>query len=261
MRRRRSPELVIALLLATATVARAQTPPSTAPAEPTAAEAKPDADANGAKGDQQTFFGFGNGTKSKEPITITSDTLEYEYKDGIIVYRGDVLAVQGEVKIKSNELRITLAKTDDGKKKSGDNAVGALDDASASKLQSVVATGSVRIDQGTRWAVGGKATFDQSNRTLVLTENPVMHDGPNEVAGDRVVVFLDENRSMVEGGRKRVKAVLFPGKDGKDGKDGKPGAATPAKAPNGTNAGPAPAKAAEAKPAPGVVSKAGEAAR
>jgi lipopolysaccharide export system protein LptA len=256
MRRRRSPELAVVLLLGTAMGVRAQTPPSTAPAEPPAAEAKPDADANGAKGDQQTFFGFGNGTKSKEPITITSDTLEYEYKDGIIVYRGDVLAVQGETKIKSNELRIILAKTDDGKKKNGNDAVGALDDASASKLQSVVATGSVRIDQGARWAVGGKATFDQSNRTLVLTENPVMHDGPNEVAGDRVVVFLDENRSVVEGGRKRVKAVLFPGKDGKDGK---PGAAAPAKAAGGTNA--APAKAADAKPAPGAVSKAGEAAR
>ena len=78
----------------------------------------------------------------------------------------------------------------------------------------MVASGSVRIDQGTRWAVGGKATFDQSNRTLVLTESPVLHDGPNEVAGDRVVVYLDEDRSVVEGGRKRVKAVLFPGKDG-----------------------------------------------
>ena len=263
MRRRRSPELAVALLLATATV-RAQTPPSTTPGEPPAAEAKPDTDANGTKGDQQkgdqqTFFGFGNGTKSKEPITITSDTLEYEYKDGIIVYRGDVLAVQGETKIKSNELRITLAKTDDGKKKNGDNAVGALDDASASKLQSVVATGSVRIDQGTRWAVGGKATFDQSNRTLVLTESPVLHDGPNEVAGDRVVVYLDENRSVVEGGRKRVKAVLFPGKDGKEG----PGAA--AKAADGkaapVAAKPADTKATDAKPAPGDVSKAGEAAR
>ena len=246
MRRRRSPELALALLFATVTVVRAQTPPTTAPAEPPAGDTKSDTDANGGKGDQQTFFGFGNGTKSKEPITITSDTLEYEYKDGVIVYRGDVLAVQGETKIKSNELRITLAKTDDGKgngngkKKTGSDAVGALDDASASKLQSVVATGSVRIDQGARWAVGGKATFDQSNRTLVLTENPVMHDGPNEVAGDRVVVYLDENRSVVEGGRKRVKAVLFPGKDGKPG---------------------APAKAADAKAAPGAVSKAGEAAR
>ena len=53
---------------------------------------------------------------------------------------------------------------------------------------------------------------------------------------------------MVEGGRKRVKAVLFPGKDGKDGKPGAPAKAVDT-------------KAADAKPAPGAVSKAGEAAR
>jgi lipopolysaccharide export system protein LptA len=154
------------------------------------------------------------GTRSKEPITITADNLVYEYKDGVIVYRGDVLAVQGDVKVRSNELRITLAKSDDDAKPSGAKAASDLDDASSSKLQEVVASGNVRIDQGTRWAVGGKATFDQTNRTLVLTDNPVLHDGPNEVAGDRVVVYLDQDRSVVEGGRKRVKAVLFPGKNG-----------------------------------------------
>ena len=79
-------------------------------------------------------------------------------------------------------------------------------------MQEIVATGNVRIDQGTRWAVGGRATYNQQQRTMVLTENPVLHDGPNEVAGDRVVVFIDENRSVVEGGRKRVKAVVFPNK-------------------------------------------------
>ena len=170
------------------------------PLDTVPAEAKPAA----------KFGGFGS-TRSKDPITITADTLEYEYKDGIVVYRGDVLAVQGEVKIRSNELRITLAKTDDGKQ-TGAKAASELDSGAASKLQAVVASGSVRIDQGTRWAVGGKATFDQTARTLILTEDPVLHDGPNEVAGDRVVVYLDEDRSVVEGGRKRVKAVLFPGK-------------------------------------------------
>jgi len=176
-------------------------------------------------------------TRSKEPITITADNLEYQYSDGVITYRGDVLAVQGEVKVRSNELRITLMRDDNangGKKQSGAKAASDLDNADASKLQSVVASGSVRIDQGTRWAVGGKATFEQSNRTLVLTENPVLHDGPNEVAGDRVVVFLDEDRSVVEGGRKRVKAVLFPGKDG---------------AASGAKAGAKPDASPDAKPA------------
>jgi len=191
-------------------------------------DAKPtDAKAPDAK-DSGGFLSM-RGTHSKEPITITSDNLVYEYKDGVIVYRGSVVAVQGDVKVTSNELRITLAKSDDDAKKSGAKAASDLDDASTSKVQEVVASGNVRIDQGTRWAVGGKATFDQANRTLVLTENPVLHDGPNEVAGDRVVVFLDQDRSIVEGGRKRVKAVLFPGKnDGAPAAGGKPQAATAA---------------------------------
>ena len=122
----------------------------------------------------------------------------------------------GDVKMRSNELRITLA--DDGESKEAKPA-GGLEQPSVGKLREVIASGNVRIDQGARWAVGGKATFDQRRRTLVLTENPVLHDGPNEVAGDRVVVYLDENRSVVEGGdRKRVKAVLYPGKDGAEKK-------------------------------------------
>lgn len=172
-----------------------------------------------------SFLGL-SGRQSNEPITITSDNLEYEYKDGVIVYRGDVVAVQGDVKVRSNELRITLAKS------AGQEDEAAPLGASSAKLEGVVASGNVRIDQGTRWAVGGKATFDQKNRTLVLTESPVLHDGPNEVAGDRVVVYLDEDRSVVEGGRRRVKAVLFPdgkdtkSKDGASGKDAKPDGAS-----------------------------------
>jgi lipopolysaccharide export system protein LptA len=210
MRRSRELGLVVALVAASSVYGQTPDPkpPETKPADAKAPDSK--------TGDAKP--GVLGLRSSKEPITITSDNLEYQYKDGIVVYRGDVLAVQGDVKVKSNELRITLVKSDDPK---AAKAGADLDDTSASKLQSVVAVGSVRIDQGARWAVGGKATFDQTNRTLVLTENPVLHEGPNEVAGDRVIVYLDEDRSIVEGGRKRVKAVLFPGKDKDNG--GKPG--------------------------------------
>src|SRR5262249_4574737 len=151
---------------------------------------------------------------------------EYLYQDGIVIYRGDVLAIQGDVKVKSNELRITLVKSDDsnGGKKVTAKAATDLDNADASKLQNVVATGNVRIDQRTKWAGSGKATFDQTKRTLVLTENPVVHDGPNEVLGDKITVYIDENRSIVDGGPKRVKATLIPGKEpgapGAEKKDG-----------------------------------------
>jgi lipopolysaccharide export system protein LptA len=165
-----------------------------------------------AKGDG--FFDAGDFGNRKEPIHITSDSLEYDYKTNVVVYRGDVIAIQGDMKVRSDTLTVTLA----GREGAGVPGAPEHDadpsKAGGQKVQQIVAVGNVRIDNGTRWATGGRAVFEQASRTLVLTETPVLHDGPNEVAGDRVLVYLDENRSVVEGGRKRVKAVVYPGKDG-----------------------------------------------
>ena len=171
------------------------------------------------------LFDLGTVDNHKEPITVNADTLEYDYKNNVVVYRGDVQAAQGEVKLRSDTLTVTFETVKDGTQpkaaekdatqpKAADPALPNPAAKGTQRVHEVVAVGSVRIDQGTRWATGGKAVFDQTRRTMVLTENPVLHEGPNEVAGDRVVVYLDENRSVVEGGRKRVKAILYPSKDG-----------------------------------------------
>ncbi len=178
------------------------------------------ADAAKEKDREPALFDMGTMGKSKEPITIDSDTLEYDYKNNIVVYRGDVHAAQGPTKIRSDTLRVTLEKTTNDQPPAPSASPTTTTpfpdppEKGQQKIHDVVALGNVRIDQGTRWATGGKAVFDQSTRTMVLTETPVLHDGPNEVAGDKVVVYLDENRSVVEGGRKRVKAVLYPAKGG-----------------------------------------------
>lgn len=146
------------------------------------------------------LFGLGREMGGKGPVTVTSKTLEYDYRKNVVIYRGDVQASQGNVRLRSDELTVRLVDAPGGEGSDGEGVT----------LQQVVAVGGVRIDQGTRWATGGRAVFDQEKRILLLTESPVLHDGPNEIAGDRVVVYLDEDRSVVEGGRGRVKAVLFP---------------------------------------------------
>jgi lipopolysaccharide export system protein LptA len=157
------------------------------------------------------------GLRTDEPITVSSRTLEFDYKNNVVVYRGDVQAAQADVHLRSDELTIRLRSADrkdtpkaPPKKEppAGDATLGGR-----VQLREVVATGNVRIDQGERWATGGRAVFDEDRRVLVLSEDPVLHDGPNRIAGDRVIVYLDENRSVVEGGDKRVKAVLFPERD------------------------------------------------
>jgi lipopolysaccharide export system protein LptA len=170
----------------------------------------------------------------KDPITVTADTLEYDYKKNVVVYHGDVQAAQGPVRLRADALTVTLrTQKDDPATPEPAHADDARHAAPADPLDQgqrvdqIVAVGNVRIDHGSRWATGGRAVFDQTARTLVLSETPVLHDGSNEVAGDRVVVYLDEDRSVVEGGRRRVKAVLYPGSDGGLARPSPPAAATP----------------------------------
>jgi lipopolysaccharide export system protein LptA len=150
------------------------------------------------------------GVRRDQPITVTARTLEFDYKQNVVVYRGDVQAVQGDVHLKSDTLTIRLASVDQKAGESGAPPAGDTTLGGRVQLRQVEAAGNVRIDQGERWATGGRAVYDEERRVLTLSEDPVLHDGPNQIAGDRVIVFLDENRSVVEGGDKRVKAVLFP---------------------------------------------------
>jgi lipopolysaccharide export system protein LptA len=158
--------------------------------------------------------------KSKEPIVVTSDRLEYDYRGNVVVYKGGVQATQGKLKITSDTLTVTFTEDKEKEKKNGQAPAesGLALGAGSAQLKEIVAAGKVRIEDGTRWATGGRAVFDQTNRILVLSETPVLHDGANEVAGDRVIVYLDEDRSVVEGGRKRVKAVLYPDREDKEKK-------------------------------------------
>ena len=197
---RRRPDLVSLLVLAVALTTPASAEPAREPAK--------DAGKDGGLFDGADF---GN---RKDPVIITSDALEYDYKGNVVTYRGDVVTTQGDLKMRSDTLTVTFDRDGAAPAQGKGRGTDAPSDAKQ-RLRQIVAVGNVRIDNGARWATGGRAVFDQEDRTLVLTETPVIHDGSNEVAGDRVVVYLDENRSVVEGGRKRVKAVFHPNQDKK----------------------------------------------
>ena len=146
-------------------------------------------------------------TSQKGPVKIEAKQLEFDYRTSVLTYRGTVTVTQADITLTSDLLRVKLdPKADD-------------------PVREIVAEGAVNIAKGDRRASGGRAVFDQGKRTVTLSDNAVLRDGPNEVAGERVVVYLDEERSVVDGGTERVRAVLFPNKEGhgaekKDGSSG-----------------------------------------
>lgn len=173
-----------------------------------AADAGPAAKATASAPAGDALLGRLSLSSQREPITIIADSLEFDYRARVLAYKGNVVVTQADLKLEADTLRV------------------ALDDASSAdaQIKEVAAAGNVRMNQGTRRATAGRAVFDQSKRIITLSEDAVLHDGDNQVSGDRVVVYLDEERSVVDGGNRssRVKAILFPNRDPQAKKDPAP---------------------------------------
>jgi lipopolysaccharide export system protein LptA len=160
------------------------------------------------------FQGLSLGS-GKGPVRIDSDSLELDYKGSLVTYTGNVHVAQGDIIMTSDRLSITYdpdaVRRPDQADAPKPKAAGGND---TERIKQIVAEGNVKIRQGNRLAEGRRAVFDQAKQTVVLSDGAVLHDGPNQVAGERVIVYLQEERSVVESGsRSRVKAVLYPGKD------------------------------------------------
>jgi lipopolysaccharide export system protein LptA len=68
------------------------------------------------------------------------------------------------------------------------------------RIKEIIAEGNVDITSGDRHATSRKAVFNEIQRTVVLTGDAHIRELGNWVSGERVTVYLDENRSVVEGG-------------------------------------------------------------
>lgn len=127
----------------------------------------------------------------KDPIFITSNWMEADRKKNTITYKGQVVAVQADMTLRSETLT-------------------AYYDRDMKQLREAIAEGKVQVVQGDRNARGAKAVFNGKAQTVTLTGSPVVRQGNNEVSGSRITFFIEEDRAVVEGGNERVKAIIFP---------------------------------------------------
>ncbi|MBI5587287.1 MAG: lipopolysaccharide transport periplasmic protein LptA [Deltaproteobacteria bacterium] len=128
----------------------------------------------------------------KKPINVTSDKMEADKNASVVVFKGNVVAVE-DFTLCSDELYVYY----DDKK----------------EVKDIVANGNVRIFQQDKTATAGKAAYDRKNRSIVLTEDPQVVQCADTVKGDKITVFMDEDRAIVEsGGGGRVRALIMPEK-------------------------------------------------
>ena len=128
----------------------------------------------------------------KDPIFITADWMEVDQKQNTITYKGRVVTVQAEMTMRSETLT-------------------AYYDPEMKQMKQIIAEGKVNATQGNRVATGEKAVFDDKAKTVTLTGSPVMRQGNSQVSGNKVIYFVEQDKSIVEGdGKIRVQATIFP---------------------------------------------------
>jgi lipopolysaccharide export system protein LptA len=74
-----------------------------------------------------------------------------------------------------------------------------------------MAIGNVKLVQLERRTTSQKATFQQDENKVVLDGEAVVREGENVIRGERIIFYVDEEKSVVEGGKgSRVNTRITP---------------------------------------------------
>jgi len=141
--------------------------------------------------------------KQSEAIRITSEKMEVKDQKGTVVFTGNVVAKKGDLTIYSDILEVYYAKK-------GAAASSGKGSKGKRTLEKIVVRGHLRIVQGKRRATAKKAVYYKPREKIVLIKDARIWDGANTIKGDKITLFVNENRSVVESsGKDRVEAVVY----------------------------------------------------
>lgn len=139
---------------------------------------------------------------SEGPIVIHSNSLEIDQQKRLVIFEGKVRARRDDMVVDCEKMLVYYLENPTKKESNME----------AGRIDKIIALGNVTINRSDGViARAGKAVFYQNEEKAVLTENPVVQQGPDFVEGHRIILFFGENRSIIEGSEtKRVKATIFP---------------------------------------------------
>jgi lipopolysaccharide export system protein LptA len=135
-----------------------------------------------------------------QPVTVDSDKMERFGKESLVIFTGNVVARQNSSVQYADRMEVYL-------------------DEKGDRILRTVSTGNVRIiTRDCRTGTARRAEYFELDQRVVLSGNARVWQEDNVVSGESVVIYLSQDRSVVQGGgQERVKAIFYPRDDKKDG--------------------------------------------
>jgi lipopolysaccharide export system protein LptA len=126
------------------------------------------------------------------PVVVDSDSLESMQKEGLSIFKGNVVARQNNSVQYADRMEVYT-------------------DSMTDRIERVVSTGNVRIiTRDCRMGSASRTEYYDAEQRVVLIGNARVWKGNDIVTGERITMYLAEDRSLVEGSKQeRVKAIFY----------------------------------------------------
>lgn len=148
--------------------------------------------------------------------TITSRTMTVNNHENTAIFDGSVVLTRGPLVVRSDHMVVTFNASNNGAaaqtppdSKQPASALGRRSNASQGpesmptvsdrSIRMLEATGRVQIEKEDGRATCRKAVYYDDEKKIVLTGDPVAWQKGTRVSGKRIIMFVDEDRSIVEG--------------------------------------------------------------
>jgi lipopolysaccharide export system protein LptA len=202
MRRLALVALGVWLVVATCSAdAQGRRRPAPAPADPakSSAPATPKAAASPAPSSSASDAAAKapSGADPNQPVNVDADKLESDQKQGLVIFTGNVIAQHNGSTQYADRMEVYL-------------------DSGSNRVVRTVSTGTVKIiTRDCRTGTAQRAEYYDAEQRVVLIGDARVWQDENVVTGDRITIFLAEDRSVVEAGPQgRVKGVFYPKREG-----------------------------------------------
>jgi len=151
---------------------------------------------------------------NKSPIEITSDALEVQQLQNMAIFTGNVVAIQNEVRLKSDKMTVYYTSSDE---KNADSKQTSTQKQSVKKIE---VDGNVFLSTPEETASGTRGDYDVVGEEIHLFDNVVLTRGANTLKGSQLTYNFATGRSVVTGGavaekgsskgKERVRALFVP---------------------------------------------------
>lgn len=120
--------------------------------------------------------------EKKEPIVVTSSSMQAERLGNVVTFLGDVVLKKEDITLYSDTVVVFY-------------------DEQTKTIREIEARGNVVVSRDDRVAFANHASYYSKEEKFVLTGDARIIENENELGGDRITLFVRQDRSIVEGGK------------------------------------------------------------